>query len=345
MTRNVGVYRHPEVVESALPRLREDYQSVEGQPFQHFFCPILQKDEFTRLCMGHIINEAIPNSYRGRIVQREDVDNYFGSRFEADFTSLAQARSMAPIDILVDPKMSKKIKPRVLLQGNLCEHYENRGDDVPKNHTRLTVNFPNKRLNWVLKTTPEELDALDQRDFELALGDDYRISAFVSLLKSAYLSLFKILGYSYALSGAGIEFGNGMLGRFYRENRTMDRREARRAACDYFRPYVNMMRPIQGFTGKVPLGTVEDQKARVAVTPSRNIFGMIVSVRTNADFYAVLLPAFNDVEGAVAYHEFLQGDDHSLRVHNCEFRDGTIVVSEQLKQTVWPMGDVTFGFE
>lgn len=248
MTRNMAAYRHPEDVELALPKLRDDYQSVEGKPFQHFFCPILLKDDYVPLCMGHIVNEAIPNSYRGRIVQRDDVDNYYGSRFEADFTSLAQARSMTPIDILVDPEMSKKIKPKVLLQGIPCEHYEDRGDEVPKNHARLTVNIPDKkRLNWVLKTTPEQLDALDQRDFELALGDDYRISGFVSLLKAAYLSLVKILGYSYALSGAGIEVGHGMLGRFYRENKTKGRREARRAACDYFRPYVNLMRPIQGF--------------------------------------------------------------------------------------------------
>ena len=68
--------------------LRVDFESVTGNPFQHFFCPILFKDERAQLCRAHVINRRFRNSYPARTNQRADVDAWFGTLFENDFLAL-----------------------------------------------------------------------------------------------------------------------------------------------------------------------------------------------------------------------------------------------------------------
>ena len=64
---------------------RADYRLVKGEPFDHFFCPILMRDEPAEMCRGHIEN----NAFAGKIwiPQRRDVDNFYGSVAEADLVS------------------------------------------------------------------------------------------------------------------------------------------------------------------------------------------------------------------------------------------------------------------
>src|SRR2546429_236557 len=88
--------------------LREDCTRVIGRPFKDFLCPILLTDEPVPLCMGHIINKACPNSFGGRIVQRADLDSFYGALAESDFTANIQARSMGgPEEALRDPTLRK----------------------------------------------------------------------------------------------------------------------------------------------------------------------------------------------------------------------------------------------
>jgi hypothetical protein len=71
-----------------LERLRGDFAAVSGEAFNHFYCPILFRDESAPLCKGHVVNKAFRDAPKRWTVQRRDVDNFFGERFEADFTSL-----------------------------------------------------------------------------------------------------------------------------------------------------------------------------------------------------------------------------------------------------------------
>ena len=50
---------------------------------RRFFCPILMVEEKAELCKGHLL----PQSVGGRdwVVQRKDVDSFFGTFVEADF--------------------------------------------------------------------------------------------------------------------------------------------------------------------------------------------------------------------------------------------------------------------
>jgi len=70
--------------QAKLEKLRSDYHQVRGAPFSHFFCPVLFSDEDVPLCKAHIVNLVFPDSSRIWTVQRKDVDNFYGSTFEAD---------------------------------------------------------------------------------------------------------------------------------------------------------------------------------------------------------------------------------------------------------------------
>lgn len=47
-----------------LRYLREDFSEVVGKPFEHFYCPVLFRDEEVELCKAHIVSAAFPGSTR-----------------------------------------------------------------------------------------------------------------------------------------------------------------------------------------------------------------------------------------------------------------------------------------
>src|SRR5262249_32710497 len=132
--------QYSEEIERQLAKLRADHANVEGHPFENFLCPMLLRDERVPLCLGHIINEALPNSYRGTVVQRQDVDNFYGSHFEAEFTSRFQLMKMDPSDALANPDMSRRIRPRILVNGEKWQHYADQ-QVVPRGHTRIELDI------------------------------------------------------------------------------------------------------------------------------------------------------------------------------------------------------------
>jgi hypothetical protein len=195
---------YSEEIERQLAAMRADHEKVEGYPFKGFLCPILLRDERVPLCLAHIVNEAIPNTYRGTVVQRQDVDNFYGSRFEADFTNRIQMMGMDAGDILADPTMCRRMQARILVDGEEWRHYSDQ-ENVPSGHTQIELDIGKPEpLKWIVKKSPEEVLALQHLGFKLAMGRDCRLPFLVSSIKAAYLTLFKLMGYNYALSAAGI---------------------------------------------------------------------------------------------------------------------------------------------
>lgn len=345
MAKEAKDRRNRESLEHHLKLLREDCTRVDGKPFDHFLCPILLADERVELCMGHIINEAIPNTFRACVLQRKDVDNFFGSMAEGEFTTKMQSLSMTPTDVLLDPEMSKKVSVKMMVGGEEWRLYPDRGTKARLHSWIIGHLEERKTIRWVVKKSSEEIRAVQDRPIELEIGKDCRLSALISLIKAAHLTLFKLLGYSYALSAAGMEIGYSTLGRFYRDHGDKKPGKARSEAPEYFRPYVNIMRTIDKFTDYAPRGTIQDHRAQVCFTSSGNPFGISVWIRADSRYYAVLMPAFSEPDGAAAYIDFLRNNKQSLRMHTCQFENMGLVVSERWTEIVWPKGDLTFDFD
>jgi len=338
---------YTEDVERQLAVLCEDYRRVEGKPFDHFFCPILFVDQRVPLCLGHVVNNAIPNSFGGRVVQRTDVDGFYGSMVEGDFTTKMQTLSMAPQEALLDPDISKKLRLTMLVDGEEWEQYPDRGQAVPEHHTRVTFHIGDQVVPRVLKKTVQEIDAVQDRGFELQIGKDCSLPALVASIKVAYLTLFKRLGYAYAFSEAGKAVGCGILGKFYKDHGHKRPKEALKEAPDFFRPYINMMRTIEGFTQHSLLGTVEDGQADLCLSVSGEQFALIVWIRTNKHYQAVLMPFYDDEKGVEVYADFLRNDNQQIRVHRCDIDNETksCRVFGKQREDVWPKGDPSFSFE
>jgi hypothetical protein len=323
---------------------QRDFTRAEGRPFNYFHCPMLLRDDPVELCMGHVVNQSIPNSSRARVVQRKDIDGFYGSHFEAEFVTLAQSRGVRLADAMLDPTLSKKLKPRIEIQGERCGYHRFRGAGS-QDHTPLELDVGDGRVaRLMLHKRPDEVAAARDEKWQVAVEVDCRVGALVSLIKAAYLSLFRMLGYKYALSGQGLSVGRDILGRFFQENNGKEPGAVRQAAKQFFQPYVNMLRPIERFTGDAPRGTVDDGLVKACFGSSCGPFAMLVCVRTNAALHAVLMPAHGNAEAAATYWDFLQNENERLSANDCRYDKATETWQGTEQPTVihWPKESTTF---
>jgi hypothetical protein len=228
--------------------------------------------------------------------------------------------------------------------GKECDHYPDKGHHAP-DQTRMILETPSgKEVKLILKMQPADLQAAASKKWGIAIEGDYRLQAVVSMIKAAYLTLFSMLGYRYALSAAGLEVGYYLLGRFYLENCEKEPDEVRQEAVRYFSPYVHMLRPMHGAEENLPQGTIEDNRLAVCYSMTDKPFAAVICVRTDTARHAVLMPLFEDTESAVLYWEFLRGDSENLFVHDCQL-DGENQRWLQRPEKVpltWPKKSDTF---
>ena len=102
-----------------------DYAQIKGQPFSHFFCPILFRDEEVDLCKAHVVNQAFPEASKNWTVQRKDIDNFYGPIFESEFVAI-RYRGLTHYGIFADKKLSKLFSPQILVENKPIDYYLSR---------------------------------------------------------------------------------------------------------------------------------------------------------------------------------------------------------------------------
>ena len=313
----------PESRTRGINWLREDYARKTGAAFRHFYCPMLMTDEPTELMLGHVVNQKFLDTPEYRVVQRKDIDGWYGSMFEADFLTLVRSQEKDTGDLVFGEKPPRGVKPVIKAgQEEIGYYHLERGHDPIDEHTLMEVNSKNGDfLRLALKKSPEEVLSLQHVRWHSEVLGDFRIAALVSVIKAAYLTLFWKLGYRYALSSAGLSIGRDVLGRFYVENQGKSYQEVRQAAAKFFQPYVNMVRPAEALGGSAPQGTIEDDRVFVWLGSSGRGLGIGVFVRTDKRLQCVLMPGYCDAERAAVYLDFLRNDKHDLWVRDGQFNE------------------------
>lgn len=322
----------PELLER-VDTLRRNFQEITGQPFRHFYCPILFTDEPTELCQAHVFNRKFPSTDRTWTVQRADIDAFFGTLFEADFLALELKGKHAPIEALDDPRLYRQLRPRIVVAGEEVPFYRGTGT-APSDHTRVTISSDGRRVPLILKLSESDvLGALKGR-WEVGVQRDLRLPTLVSMLKAAHLTLFHLLGYRYALSAAGHFLGWGILGNFYRQYSGKPRNEALAGAYEHFFQFRNMARPI--------LEAPDDLQATVT---SRLMYlcrtdawpwAMLIFLRTGSHRHAVLVPIFENHHAIARYLNFLRSPDREFEAHMTQLRDDDWEVSTRAQRFEWP---------
>jgi hypothetical protein len=342
----------PKTLEERLREHGEDFVRADdiGKPFTHFFCPILWVDEDVRLCMGHVVNQALGRSSKAQVVQRHDVDSWYAGVAEEDFQTLVKTRETDLVGAFLDPELNKKTKPCVIFDGKVIPHYliprESDEDVRPRGHTRIRLErlggAPGA-MDLVVKIAKAELAAQPDKKLGVVLARDYRVAALVSLIKAAHLTMFHLCGYRYALSAAGRYVGHDILGTFYLENRDKGIREARSLTTDYFREYVNMVRPVDKIVGGDSVGTVDDGCAFVCVNSNNVPFAQGVYVRTNDILNMVLLPHFAETDSVPAYLRFMANDVDDVEILHVVFdRERMAWHAGNRVRMKWPKQHPTF---
>lgn len=320
---------------STLDALRRSYSETMGYPFRHFFCPILWRDDPVALCEGHVINEAFPGSDRSTVLQRKDVDNFFGTHFEADFVLLKDRGQHTAAEILTDPQLSRKFRPRLTADGVPVGHYLPKGP-VPAGHSELLVEregLPAVRL--AIKLDPSQTLTSLSADWKIALGKDVRLSALVSLLKAAHLTMFGLMAYSYALTTAGRFIGWDVLGSFVKANMHLgDRPTVLRNASTHFLEFFELVRPVATWPHGLE-GTITDRLMFVC-TGSPKPWAFMVFVRTGTDMHAVLLPVMEDDESAARFIRFLRNPWRRVETRLVRFAGDRWEAAEDTRVIDWP---------
>lgn len=329
-----------EIVRAKLDKLREDYTQNTGHPFNHFYCPILYKDENKPLCMAHIINTAFPNSARAWTVQREDVDNFYGSKFESDFIVLQHSGKFSPDEVLSDKQLSKSLKPRILFNGNPVDYYYTE-NNIPDQFSPATIDKNGQTTKLALKMSPEAVLAEIDSNWKIDISKDLRLPALVSLIKSAHLTLFEMLGYDYVLSAGGNFVGHQILGKFYEQNKSKSKSEVLENALPFFYDFAHMVRPLPsnnlGFQG-----TISDNQLLVCRDINNTIWALIVFIRTNQDLHAVLIPIFDKIEAIPKFLDFLKSKKETIEVNFCRFKIENWEFSKKSIKLTWPKTGILY---
>jgi hypothetical protein len=319
-------------VQHKLETLRSDYQEVIGKPFSHFYCPILFRDHDAELCRAHIVNSAFPDSCRKWTVQRADVDSFYGSAFESDFVDLQYNSQHLTDDAIIDPLLSKKLRPKVYIGEKKVEHFIASGP-VPAHFTEVHVNGPDGPVRLGLKIRPDE--TLSTAEWRIAIEKDVRLAALVSMLKAAHLTLFEMLGYRHVLSAGGHFLGRNILGEFFLGNKGRSKAEIIANGLFHFREFANMMRPVLN----PPLdlrGTDADQFVFVCRCDADAPWGLIVFIKTSHLVHSVLVPVLESEAAAARFMAFLKGEGCRIRANRCRFDGQNWYGAKDYEFLEWP---------
>jgi hypothetical protein len=332
-----------EEIRNNLPWYQNDYTKDQGTPFEHFFCPLMMRDEPVELCMGHIIPDCIPDSSRFRVVQRKDIDGFYGRVAEADFGALMAAKQKGLKGILRDRGLQRKIRPTLLIGDKTTDYFSYQGKIGP-NQTRLSLQTKEDPdpVELVIKVPPEEAIAAQTRQWSFGFEFDCTVTALVTLIKAAYLTLFRIHGYRWALSSSGTSIGYYLLGDFFRENQSKNPEEIKEALKTTFLKYRHMVRPVAAFTGdSIRDGTLNDHQTGICYGSSGKEFAEIVHIRAGTQFYGVLMPAFETANSAAAFWDFLNNDNETLRVNRARFdlEKNQVHIEKDPMEVCWPKDD------
>ena len=260
------------------------------------------------------------------------MDSFYGSAFESDFVDIQYKSNHLTEDAIIDPLLSKKLRPKVYIGEKKVEHFI-AGGPVPAHFTEVHMKGPDGPVRFGLKIRPDE--TLSTAKWSIAIEKDVRLAALVSILKAAHLTLFEMLGYRYALSAGGHFLGRNILGEFFLANKGRSKVEIIANGLSHFREFANMMRPILNPSPDLK-GTAADQFVFVCRCDADAPWGLIVFIKTSNLVHSVLVPVLESEAAAARFMAFLKGEGCRIRANRCRFDGQNWYGAKQYEFLEWP---------
>ena len=317
-------------IRNRLIQLNSDCKDVSGYTVQHFFCPILYRDDNVELCKAHIINKSFRNSSRTWTIQRTDIDQFYGGHFEADFEVLQEKDSTHPSKIITNKKLMNLLKPQFLLDGEPIEYYRPKGP-VPKNHSQVTFITDRESIELVFKVSPDKIEDVVM---QWSVDKNIQLPALVSLLKATHLTLFHLCGYEHTFHKDGFFLGRVILGEFFLKTRDMGQTDILNEARIFFAPLVNMVRPVIADTLHLR-GTLTDHKLYVCINNNKP-WALIIFIQTEKHLNAVLVPLLDSKKNTELFVEFLEKSENILNVRLARWEKASWEMHSKDIKIFWP---------
>ncbi len=184
-----------------LRHLNENYQAIKGTRVRKFVCPItLGDDPNAELCDGHILNEAIRKASRATIIQRKDVDNYFGTTIEPDVVQWLNIPELTPKELF-----SKSSNLQITIpNGEKSKLFFTSRRSVGDRFPQIDLFNPDGTVVAKPFVKTDNPALREFKDAEVEGKITLNNGAFLgSLIKSAYLTCFRLFGYEWVFSAGG----------------------------------------------------------------------------------------------------------------------------------------------
>jgi hypothetical protein len=321
-----------------LEQLRADYESLGDGSFTHFVCPILLTDEDAKLCMGHVISDSLPNCCRKWVVQRKDIDGFYGSLCEAAFKTMVEVHRAkgAGKAVLEDPRLRRALPLTVKLGEQAVDCYE-AGVNTSPSHAIVELR-DGKRTAFKLALKVSETDIPAAGNMQLIVDRDFLPETVATLLKMAHLTQFSVFGYQYVYGAAGLMLAE-ILRTFFIENKDKPRDEQVTAAIDYFPKQAGMVMPAVGYDRDAIKGTVEDRRFLVCLGSSGAWYALGVFIRIDDQMHVVLVPS-DTAESVGTYFDLIRG------MHKKAFKFQLIefVSATETEKPYWKAGREEYTF-
>ena len=284
-----------------LEQYKSDFQSVTGNPFKHFFCPILHVDEDVGLTKGHIVPASLGG--RQRVLQRADVDNGFGSFFEAE--SADAVTKGLQRDDLVERALSDSADSNGLQRFRQWLEIEGEERRIPVRSVQVGGDKEFVVPKSDLQPGEKQVEA------RFAVELDARSSILVTCLKASFLYWFKQLGYRYVFSNEGIFIASVLrfvYNRFIQPRRRPNRKkpglmsqDVKAEVNEFCLQFANFLRPVPHETVKswppeLRKGTV-DSDWFLALIDGGQLYGRITILKFGNEYCAIMTPMTTDTRG------------------------------------------------
>ncbi|MEK6282526.1 MAG: hypothetical protein AABN95_19365 [Acidobacteriota bacterium] len=306
-------------------RLRANYKELTREQPVGLICPITLRDiPFEDLCDGHILNKALKEASRATIPQPRDLDSHFGATIEPDLVKFLNFPVLNSTEHLSKVKtLTIKLPTGQMLEGFFA------GDEAAKRFGRVDlknsageiVGSPYIRDNEIIG---EYKDIAVE--WVITVNDLALVGA---LIKSAYLTLFKLVGYRYALDPVGSIVRRALAGFF-------NDRATKQNSRNYFERFQGaVITSLKGFLNESPDtlsgGTLlfhYDDGSR-----HDRLFAVSTLFHVNEATLIVTLPAVMDVnysiEALAKYERLLKDRSTRNDIHYVTFAQDTFQVSPQ----------------
>lgn len=307
-----------------IDEFRANYKQVTRQQSEGVICPITLRDiPISELCKGHILNKGLKDASRLTIPQARDVDNHFGATIEADLVKFLN------FPVLTSAEHLSKVKTLTIkLPNGQTTNGFFAGDEAAKCFSRVDL----KDSGGDVVASPFIRDneiAGEYKDISVEWVITVNDLALVgALIKSAYLAVFKLVGYRYAFDAVGNIVRRSLEGFFNDRANTNNAR-------DYFARFQgSVITSLKGFlnessdtlSGGTFLFHYDEGRSR------HRLFAISTLFRINKATLIVTLPAVMDVdfsiEALAKYERLLKDRNTRNEIHYVTFSDLQFNVSK-----------------